>query len=1005
MKQIILKSIFCLLLFISIDTDVNAQEYQSWKIMHPRPLANSLKAHKMFDAKKWVVVGAEGTFMKTTNAGLTWLTHHKAGMTAADSATSSCTNLHFFNEMNGIVIGDKGYIGKTADGGETFTTVGTGVVPSNQRCNRIWFANANVGYISSQSGSGFAGTIAKTTDGGATWANIYTTSEQAVTTMSGTSVDTVYAALADGTMLKTVDGGTTWTSFYQVFAPYMYSMKFVSSSIGFVAGSQNKIYRTTNAGATWDTTASPGGDPDNAYFEIEAVSPAEIYLVGDIYNLYKSTNQGNSWTSIPINVNGPALWFTWYSMEIVGTNWTLVGDFGIVAHSTDSGGTWNSTNTLQNSNIIFDIQAIKGTNKVIAAGRQLTVGTKHVFYSTDGGNNWTTKDIGVNFDAYAINMVNENVGYICGTNSTVVKTTDGGLTWNQKTSPVGTAVSLYTMQFVNPDTGWVFVNYIFSGINAYKTTDGGDTWQPQQAGTAGIMAACMVDANVGYVTMNPSNKPIYKTTNGGTTWDAVTTPLLGNIYAVKALDANNVYIGQSFGANRVAKSTDGGATWTSIALPVAIDIHSIDFKDVNNGYVAGNMVSTVARTTDGGVTWTWDNLHIPTLVKVKYGNADTVFALGTFGSVYRNVSDHAAAGLSVNVSTGWNIVSEPLQSGNMSVPSLFPGANSPAYIFAGGYITADTMRVGAGYWLRFPAPAQINLSGSPVRPFTTNLNQGWNIIGAMENMVPVANISTNPPGIINSLVFGYDNGYQSVTSLTPGKGYWVRTTQTGTLTITETIGSSKQITSTDVSKFGEITVRDSKGNESKLYIADAAVDAASFALPPVPPANGFDCRFTSDKSVERISTGMVKTMKVSSENYPVTISARGISISLRDKVNGQIVNQTLLDGSSVILNNSACSLLEVSRDIKTVATFNLAQNYPNPFNPSTSIQYQMPKDNFVTLKVYDILGVELVTLVNANQKAGAYTVSFDGSSFPSGVYLYSLKAGEFSATKKFMLMK
>ena len=80
----------------------------------------------------------------------------------------------------------------------------------------------------------------------------------------------------------------------------------------------------------------------------------------------------------------------------------------------------------------------------------------------------------------------------------------------------------------------------------------------------------MVDANVGYITLNSSSRPIYKTTNGGTNWTAVTTPFTGQIRAVHAVDANLVYLGINSGTNRVGKSIDGGATWQQIALPATV---------------------------------------------------------------------------------------------------------------------------------------------------------------------------------------------------------------------------------------------------------------------------------------------------------------------------------------------------------------------------------------------------------------------------------------------------
>ena len=92
-------------------------------------------------------------------------------------------------------------------------------------------------------------------------------------------------------------------------------------------------------------------------------------------------------------------------------------------------------------------------------------------------------------------------------------------------------------------------------------------------------------------------------------------------------------------------------------------------------------------------------------------------------------------------------------------------------------------------------------------------------------------------------------------------------------------------------------------------------------------------------------------------------------------------------------------------DVAVVSDFSLAQNYPNPFNPTTNIRFAIPQSSFVTLKVYNILGKEIATLVNEQKESGIYDVNFDASNLASGVYVYKIQAGNFSATKKLTLMK
>lgn len=85
--------------------------------------------------------------------------------------------------------------------------------------------------------------------------------------------------------------------------------------------------------------------------------------------------------------------------------------------------------------------------------------------------------------------------------------------------------------------------------------------------------------------------------------------------------------------------------------------------------------------------------------------------------------------------------------------------------------------------------------------------------------------------------------------------------------------------------------------------------------------------------------------------------------------------------------------------------YRLSQNYPNPFNPSTNIKYNIPSNKFVTLKVFDVMGREIETLVNEKQSAGIYEVTFDGAKYSSGMYFYKLETDGFNETKKMLLIK
>ncbi len=91
--------------------------------------------------------------------------------------------------------------------------------------------------------------------------------------------------------------------------------------------------------------------------------------------------------------------------------------------------------------------------------------------------------------------------------------------------------------------------------------------------------------------------------------------------------------------------------------------------------------------------------------------------------------------------------------------------------------------------------------------------------------------------------------------------------------------------------------------------------------------------------------------------------------------------------------------------MNAVNEFKLYQNYPNPFNPSTTISWYSPNGGQQVVKIYNVVGGEVATLMNENKPAGTYSVKFDGKSFSSGIYFYKIQTGSYSSVKKMMLLK
>jgi hypothetical protein len=124
------------------------------------------------------------------------------------------------------------------------------------------------------------------------------------------------------------------------------------------------------------------------------------------------------------------------------------------------------------------------------------------------------------------------------------------------------------------------------------------------------------------------------------------------------------------------------------------------------------------------------------------------------------------------------------------------------------------------------------------------------------------------------------------------------------------------------------------------------------------------------------------------------------NITSRD-TDGRIVVAT--HGRGFFVGNATVTSVEINDELPN--QFTLEQNYPNPFNPNTAISFQLSAISNVTLKVYDILGNEITTLVDMRLNAGKHKVEFDASKLASGVYIYNLTAGSYTDSKKMLLLK
>jgi hypothetical protein len=132
------------------------------------------------------------------------------------------------------------------------------------------------------------------------------------------------------------------------------------------------------------------------------------------------------------------------------------------------------------------------------------------------------------------------------------------------------------------------------------------------------------------------------------------------------------------------------------------------------------------------------------------------------------------------VEEGWNLVSVPVQAEDSSAGLLFPGATGALFGFDSAYTPRPVLRNGEGYWAKFAAAGTTALTGWPLSLDTVHLAGGWNLVGSVADTLEVSGVRTLPPGLLSTGFFTFgSSGYEAVTRLLPGRGYWVKSAAAG----------------------------------------------------------------------------------------------------------------------------------------------------------------------------------------------------------------------------------
>lgn len=586
----------------------------------------------------------------------------------------------------------------------------------------------------------------------------------------------------------------------------------------------------------------------------------------------------------------------------------------------------------------------------------------------------------------------------------IYKSTDDGVGWDTLSNGLPSADWIEGL-VINNSQRIICV----TGINGvFYSDDNGDNFIP--AGLSGVELNSIVKNPFDYLFVSSNGNGVYKSTDNALNWTEVNNGL--NDLFVNTLwsdNNNNLFAGLKNG--RVYLSINNGTIWQSISTAYSLsEVNSIT-SDLSQNVFAGTNLNGIFCTSEGSYKWNQCNeglksaevinlLAIDSSQVLAATNLNGIFRTSNKGGVWLNNALQGNIGMSLALSSNKNIYAglfaeigffgDKLRSDDNGYSWISIGAGlpiEPAYDFA--FTKHDEV-----YTAIAGASAEIY--------YSSDLGSNWNrISGSISN--PVYSIAVNTLGTIfagsnSGMIYRLPEGALSWTALD---------VNSPDFTCTKIAVNHKDYIFA-VSNAGGGIFRSTDNGNNWQSLSAGLLDTVINSIYIDP----------NDLIFIATNTQGVYYSKENGDSWIPTSSLIPLpnvtSLSMDDE--GYLYAGTRFNG----VYRTFQTLTDVEDEhISTPMGFLLEQNYPNPFNPSTRIKYTIPnftesnlsqgdgtKQGWLTvLKVFDVLGNEIATLVNEYKPAGKYEIEFNASLLPSGVYFYQLKVGSFVETKKMVLLR